>query len=118
LQLKFEERPLLIIYQDENGQYITGKDLLESLGDQSLFEGVVEVYRKAETTKELMIHFKHMNLYSEPAELHLKGRAANGSYFRATAEDEKDFRTFFDFIPRPADQVVPLVPYMPGAPVQ
>jgi hypothetical protein len=113
VQLRVEDRPLLVVYQDENGRCVTGKELLEGLDAGDVLDAMVDVYRKAQAAQQLLIHFHHLDLYSEPQSLAVKGIAANGSYFKCEEEDTGDFRTVFDFVPRPADIIIPLVPYMP-----
>jgi hypothetical protein len=112
MKLSKDDRAQLMIMVEDDGHVMTLGEVLGDLGERDALREVETAYAKAESAKEVMIVWPHLNLYSEAARLAVKGRAANGPHFRSVEEDKAEFRTFFDFVPHPADTVVPLMPYM------
>ncbi len=108
LNVSADDRPELMLYVDETGKVITGKSLLQEMGESDALDAMTACYRAASQAPPAGVELKHYKLYSETGQLKLKGVAANGPQFRAKAEDESGFRTFFDFVPHAPENVAPL----------
>ncbi|MBL7223241.1 MAG: hypothetical protein ISS72_05290 [Candidatus Brocadiae bacterium] len=116
LRVNAQDRPQLMLYIDENNQVITGKTLLEGIKEKGALAAMVDGYSQLKSiedaTLKLLLMWPHLDLYSEPAEISMSGVAQNGPRFRSRDGDAEDYRTIFDFVPRPAPVIITLTPYM------
>ena len=124
LKMKREERPQLILHVTDDGEYITGKSLLEDIEEKGALLALQEAFGGdshaahigggGSKPPSLVIMWPHLKLYAKQYDIYIKGIAANGQAFKCTSEDEMGFWTFFDFVPHPPDIVIPLIPFFPG----